>query len=311
MLIRDFDDVKRIILVIALVCLPLAVSMLIEYRTGTNLFSVFGGVSEMTMIRDGRLRCQGPFGHPILAGNFAATSIPFLIGFVLAGERFRSIALLGSISATLVVVLSSSSGPIMSYAAGGIWLLMFPLRKNIRIIWYALAVTFVGLQLVMKAPVWFLIGRLGNIMGGTGWARSVLIDEAIKHFGEWWLIGTNYTAHWAADNELITLPNDPNMVDITNQFIFIGVSGGILTLALFVIIIIACFRTIGAVVPRTEGGFSKKIILWSLGAALFSHVTSFVSVAYFDQNIVFWYLLLAIIGSSTKFNDVERNKHGG
>jgi len=57
-----------------------------------------------------------------------------------------------------------------------------------------------------ESPIWFLIGRLSAIIGGTGWARSELIDQAIKHFSEWWLLGTTYTAHWAADNGLIVLP---------------------------------------------------------------------------------------------------------
>jgi ABC-type Mn2+/Zn2+ transport system permease subunit len=40
-------------------------------------------------------------------------------------------------------------------------------------------------------------------------------------------------------------------------------------------------------------------MLWAMGAALFAHAVTFISVSYFDQNFVNWYLLLAIIGTLT------------
>lgn len=38
-------------------------------------------------------------------------------------------------------------------------------------------------------------------------------------------------------------------------------------------------------------------MIWSLGVSLFIHAVSFLSVSYFDQMIVFWYLLLAMISA--------------
>jgi len=37
------------------------------------------------------------------------------------------------------------------------------------------------------------------------------------------------------------------------------------------------------------------MIIWALGASLLAHVVSYVSVSYFDQNFVNWYLLLAMV----------------
>ncbi len=65
-----------------------------------------------------------------------------------------------------------------------------------RAIRWGIVVILLALHAVMKAPVWFLISRLSELTGGSGWYRSALIDAFIRHFDEWWLIGTGYTAHW-------------------------------------------------------------------------------------------------------------------
>ncbi len=44
-------------------------------------------------------------------------------------------------------------------------------------------------DLVREKPVWHLIGRLSELIGGTGYHRVRLIDAAIDHFGDWWLKG--------------------------------------------------------------------------------------------------------------------------
>jgi hypothetical protein len=37
--------------------------------------------------------------------------------------------------------------------------------------------------------------------------------------------------------------------------------------------------------------------LWAFGAAVFAHSVAFMGVSYFDQTIVAWYLLIAIIST--------------
>ena len=146
----------------------------------------------------------------------------------------------------------------------------------------------------MKAPVWYLIARVSEITGGTGWGRSELIDIAISHFNEWWLIGTTNTAHW---DPVGVLPNE-DMMDITNQYILEGVYGGLARMLLFITMIAVGFRGIGnAMKALKDENFAIKFLPWALGAALFAHAVGFLSVAYFDQLIVMWYLLLAMISA--------------
>src|SRR4051812_42186315 len=75
--VRNIDDVVAVLRACALVIIPLAVPFIIESLTGRNLFSAaLGGVRLLSEVRDGHVRCAGPFKHPILAGTFGATAVP-------------------------------------------------------------------------------------------------------------------------------------------------------------------------------------------------------------------------------------------
>jgi hypothetical protein len=148
--------------------------------------------------------------------------------------------------------------------------------------------------MVMLAPVWYLMARVDIFSGSTGWHRAYLISQAINHLSDWWLLGTQYTGDWMP----YALAINPNQADITNQFIGEGVDGGIIKLLLFIIIIATCFRTIGQSVRilRTKNS-PLEFLAWSIGACLLVHIVTFFSVSYFDQIIVFWYMVLAFIAT--------------
>lgn len=91
------------------------------------------------------------------------------------------------------------------------------------------------------------------------------------------------------------------LADVTNQYLAVGFGGGLVTMLLFILIIVLCFRAVGIAVRRTAGieSFSTRFCVWALGASLFAHALGFLSISYFDQNGVMWYLLLAMISAST------------
>ena len=41
------------------------------------------------------------------------------------------------------------------------------------------------------------------------------------------------------------LPDNPEMVDITNQYVWEGLIGGLLTMILFIVLIARCFQGVG------------------------------------------------------------------
>ena len=79
------------------------------------------------------------------------------------------------------------------------------------------------LDLVMKAPAYYIIARADIIGGSTGWHRAALIDSAIRHLNEWWLIGTDYTRNWMVTGVSWSADN----TDITNHYLYLGVLGGL------------------------------------------------------------------------------------
>lgn len=292
--ISDIDDIQRVYRAIILIIIPLAGAFLFENSTGRNIFSYFGGVPEITVIRDGRLRCQGPFAHPILAGTFGATIIPSLLGLYFSNQDNRMLTIAGLFSASIITFVAASGGAVLAFCSGIIGISMWKQHANMKQIRWGILFVMIGLHLVMNAPVWFLVARLSGIVGGTGYHRSLLIDAAIRHFDEWWICGTKYTAHWMP----YTLTREPNMSDITNQYIGEGVQGGILKMILFIAIITLSFRKVGlSLMLLKNRSFSEKILVWSLGSALLAHCISFISVTYFDQIIVFWYLVLSCISA--------------
>jgi hypothetical protein len=291
-LIIDFEDIIDLYKSISLLILPLAALMIIESITNRNMFSIFGGVPLIGEVRGGYVRCQGSFSHPILAGTFGATLMPVFVGLWFQKDSGQRYAILGFIAATVITVSSHSSGPLMAYLIGIIGMLMWRFRFRMRMVRWGIAVFLLLAHLFMKAPVWFLIARLSDLTGGGGWHRSELIDQTVHRFSEWWLYGTKYTAHWmVAPN-----PTNPDMIDITNWFAGQAINGGIVTLILFISIIVICYKIIGTNELYLDGqDISNKILIWSIGVSVTAHVTSFISVSYFDQLVFFWYFLVATI----------------
>ncbi len=291
----DTVDHLRLLTLLAIV---IGACMTWEVITHRNLFSIFGGVPEITIQRGDRFRCQGPFRHPILAGTFGATLFPLLVGLWFQGGRGKWRVLLGIAGCLVITVVSASSGALLTFLAAMIGIGLWPMRNRMHLFRRGTTAAIIGLALVMNAPVWFLIARVSDLTGGTGWHRSFLIDTAIKHFNEWWLIGTSYTAHWGGSHQVLLV--DPNNMDLTNHYVVQGVGGGIWMLGLFVAMIVVCFKVLGRGVRAEFDLALDRKLLWAIGVTLAAHCTAFISISYFDQIHVFWFWLLAITSSLSR-----------
>lgn len=291
--IRDIDDMLTIFKAAALVFCILVVLMLYEKIKCFNLFSLLGGVPPFPSIRDGRIRCQGPFLHSILAGTVPATSFTWFLALYMQKDQNKKFALVGLLTSIIIVALSSSSGPIMSLFFVIIAFSSWKLRKNMKSVRYWIFSILIVLQIVMNSSIWYLIAKIDLTGSSTGWHRAELIDTTIRHFNEWWIAGTDYTRHWMPTG----VTWSEQHTDITNQYIKNGVNGGIVTLALFIMLIVYGFSLIGKTIKKFEmHSFSELFIIWALGATLFSHTITFLSVRYFDQSFSYFFLLLAMIG---------------
>jgi hypothetical protein len=280
-IVRGPDDFHQAIRFLAYFMGPLAMLMVAEKLTGRNPFAVFGA-NPMSEIRDGVIRCQGPFLHSILAGTFGATTLPLFIGMWLYRRSALVLGSLAVISSTVITAVCGSSGPALAYVAAIVTFALWPMHRKMRTIRWGAVVVLAALQFVMSQPIWFVMARLTVFSGSTGWFRGFLIDQCIRHLGDWWLVGSKAAPTWHLF-----------LYDITNQYLLEGLNGGLLALILFVAILAYSFRTIGQAVRSSNSDQNSKLFAWALGAALFAHAISFMSVSYFDQNVIILYMLLA------------------
>jgi len=288
---QSLDDMVMLCRITAILLIPLSIMILIEKMTGHNIFSELGGFSAISEIRDGRIRAQGPFAHSILAGTVGAVCLPLMIGL---WQQHRKTAVAGILACFSMIFASGSSGPIMSALAVIGALFMWRYRHRMRIVRWLAVLGYIGLDLVMKAPAYYLIARIDLTGSSTSWHRAFLIDAALDHLSEWWLAGTDYTRHWIPYG----VPWSKDHADITNQYLSMGVLGGLPLMLLFIAVLAKGFSFVGQTLRQSSDLPPNSLfMIWALGAMLFVHAVTFISVSYFDQSFVFIYLTLAAISS--------------
>jgi hypothetical protein len=287
-LIRDEEDVTRAMKALAIVASIGAGLMMIEQLTGRNLVGYIGGVPLAAGIREGRVRAQAFFENPILAGSFGATLLPLSVCLWLHDKKSRKYAIFLAIGATLMTVASASSTPLLAYLAGIFAFAFWPLRGSMRLVRWGTVIMLVTLHLIMKGPVWALIAHIDVVGGNSADHRYQLINQAIMHFWDWWLVGTPDNSSWGWD-----------MWDTANQYVTIAERGGLITLILFLAVISRAFRSVGRARAAFKIDRKKQLYYWALGAALFAHCTAFFGIGYYDQTFVAWDVMLIMIVTLT------------
>ena len=298
--LAERESLERFAIGLAAVLIPFGLMMFYERISGNNPYRILGGQSLMAIVRDGRIRAQGSFGTPILAGTVAATALPFLVSI---WQQHKTLALAGLLAALVTIFSTSSSGPIgtvmvaMAVMCGWKW------RSHVGTILVWLVVALLVLHFIKSRPVWYLMALMDFVGGSTGWHRAYLIDMAIKHLDEWWAFGTDFTRHWMPYG----LASDPNHCDITNYYIQLGVTGGLALTGALIAIQWRSFRLLGQeITNRFANDGLEKFRLWCLGSALAAHAVTFLSISYFDQMHVFYW---ALIGGLSGFVGLEENEY--
>jgi len=281
------EDIVRIARMIPLLLLPLAILMLVEKATLYNVFSAFGGIDSTPVVRGGKVRAQGPFDVSILAGTVAAGCIPLILGLWWTDRKRVFIGLAGALG---MIYACTSSGPILTAAWGIGALMLWPWRGRLWMFrWTAVAV-YLALEVVMNDPPYFLMARIDLTGSSTGWHRAEIIKSAFAHFSEWWMAGTDRTIHWMPYG----IPWSPDHTDITNQYLNMGVLGGMPLMLLFIAVMVKAFSMVGNGLKDRTAPVEHQWIVWALGASLFSHAVTFFSISYYDQSMVFLYMNLAM-----------------
>lgn len=285
--IDSFDAIKRYAIAIPFVLLPLCIGMTMQKSSGSNPYSIIGSAGEFTLSRLGELRASGPFRHAILAGCAGTTALPFALFLWRQKKRLLAIGLVAI--AIGIVKASASSGPLaaagVSMAAIPMWYFRHHMPK------FVFAGVIFGLLYWVangRGP-WFIMAGMDLVGGSTGWHRAELINQSLFHLNEWFFWGSDYTRHWMSTGMRAT----PDHSDLTNYYIHMGVLGGLpVTLLIDYMILKSLKMCYDRSKEESIFNNDQKFIYWGLATAIATHALMFVSISYFDQMYIFFYIIL-------------------
>jgi hypothetical protein len=279
-LIPDREAVRRTIEVLALICVIQGTCMVSEQFTHRNVFAPLG--TNEPSIRNGHVRSEGVMGT-LFGGTFAGVIIPLFL-WLRTEKESKKEATAGLIGATSMVMASHASTALLAYGSGLVGLCFWPLRKRMRLVRYGIVATLVVLHLFMNGPVWSLIEKIDLTGGSSSYHRYMLVDNCIRHFDQWWLLGFQYPGTWGFD-----------MWDLCNQFVAAALSGGLVGLTLFITIYSRSFAAIGKARKLVNGNRRYEWFLWSLGSTMFANTVASFGINYMLQLQLLFFSVLACI----------------
>jgi hypothetical protein len=285
-LIPDSHAIRRTIKVLAVICAVQGACMINEQISHINVFGLLGGTSLQVVFRDGHIRSQGVLGN-INAGVFGGVLMPLFLWLWTEGKS-RTVACAGLAGATAMVITSNASTSWMAVGGSLLGLGFWPLRKQMRLVRWGLVLILVALHLGMKAPVWALIARIDLTGSSSSNHRYMLLDNCIRHFSDWWLLGYKYYDMWGWD-----------MWDTCNQFVDVALKGGLVTLACYIAIFKRSFGAIGNARKRVNTDRAREWLLWCLGADLFANVVASFGINYMAPMLMSVFPLVACISVAT------------
>ncbi len=290
-LVRKDSDFKIIVKTLLVSAVILVFFFLFESLRGVNLLNSFDANPLSPIIRDGRIRAQGAYSHPILAGSFWAAIVPLFLGFCTSKGKQDLTMYAGALAGMAVIFLCASSTPVMSLAFGLGATVLFYQRASLTDFKLFLIAIVIGLMLFWNKPIWYLFTKIDIAGGSTGYFRYLLIDQFVKHARDWMLIGVRSTYYWGEGLGLASV----GLADLPNQFVLEGVRGGGVGLALFLASIFTAFRYIGKILKISTSN-DERMHVWQLGVSLLVHMFSFLGVSYFGQVKFAWWMTIAIAG---------------
>jgi hypothetical protein len=287
LLIRDDEDVQRAIKCLCGVAALLGVTMLYEKIGAVNVYGILTGHPIIPEMREGSIRAQGPFHHAILAGTFGATLLPLMVWLSMQ-RKSKFSGLFGIGASTIITFAAASSTPVSAYMAAVLGIILWPIRSSMRLVRWGIVIGVLILNFAMNAPVWWLLAHIDLAGGSAGHHRAELVDNFVRHFGDWWLIGTKDYGQWGF-----------LMMDISNQYVAEGEIGGLVSFICIITVITLSFKKLGIARNAVRGDRKREWYFWLLGVALFAHTVAFLGISYFDQTRFAWYALLAMISAAT------------
>lgn len=278
-LIPDLDALRRTVRTLAVICVIHGVAMVGEVLTRHSIFAFVGCYPE---VRDGHVRACGVIGAGF-EGAMAGALIPLFI-WLWKEKKSQMAASAGLMGAVAMIFASHASSSWGALGGGLLGLCFWPLRKQMRAVRWGLVAILTGLHLVMNGPVWSLIEKVDFTSGSSSYHRYMLVDNCIRHFTDWCLIGYKDYPSWGFC-----------MFDLCDQWVAVAVTGGLVTFALFIMMYSRSFAALGNARKHVSGNRRQEWMLWCFGSALFSNVIASFGINFPFSYLMFFFPLLACI----------------
>ena len=298
--VTDRAALVRLIKCISVILIPLALLGVFETCTDWHPYAMLSKYNpwrpDVNLVKEARLgfgRAVASFSHSIMFGVSLALFLP-LVYLLRYEPKWQTWAYWSSGVLFLGILSSMSSGPWAMLILLIFCLAMERYKKLVKpLILLALILCFL-IGIVSNRPFYHVIVTYANPLGGSSWHRAKLIDLAIEHFGEWWLLGyQGQDPGWGGSLGM-------SWTDVTNQFILVAVESGLIGLLTFCVFLIILFRAIAHIYNKLRDPVLKTWY-WTFGSIIFATIVTWFSVSFFGQAMSLFYCVLGMIGSSIGF----------
>ena len=301
LVITDYAKIVKIIKIVSILLVPLAIIGVIEALTGIRPFGMLLERSEMFSYlsnygtRWGLSRAFGPFSHSILFGCTFGLFLPLTYYLRNISGSWRHYAVILSLFTVAGAMSSMSSGPWVMLGIVFVCLAMEKSKKWIKSIIIFMIISLILVEIISNRPFYHVIASYANPLGGSGWHRAKLIDLAIEHFDEWWLVG--YGAEDPGWGQTLGMAK----TDITNEFILAAVRYGIWGFAALCTILTVVFQYMIHIYKKTTSRAIKSLA-WAFGSVFIALIVCWMSVSFYGQLIPLFYCVLGLAGSFYVFS---------
>lgn len=295
--VTDYNAFIGVAKWIAIILAPLAVLGALEafdlYAPFDSLgaYSKAGEVFSKRAPRWGLFRAKGPFSQPIMFGTSFTIFLSMVFHLRFLKNRWCIAAYILSGMAVVGTLCSLSSGPCVMLIVAVFCLIMEKYKYLVKPLLLFLLFSCVSIAIISNRPFYHVLASYANPLGGAGWHRAKLIDLAIEHFDEWWLVGYgNKDPGWGRFLGM-------SGTDITNEFILTGVRYGILGIIALCGVLVTAFQVLRRAYEKTTDARLKSLF-WALGSTIVAIAVTFMSVSFFGPPKTLFYCFLGLVGAS-------------
>lgn len=294
--IRNFQDVRRLLIIAAPGLLLAGVSMMVESVSHRQLVrpfaaAIFGSLSyfeggeavstarEFNVVRLGLLRAHGPFSHPILAGLFLASFLPIYFN-----SSIKKWPFVFGIAAGVFAIFSVSSAAFLSFIISGILLGYDRLQRYLqgigwRFFVFAISVFLLALEMASQNGVMPIIIRY-TLDPQTGYFRQLIWEYGVRSIEKYPVFGIGFT-----DYERL-----PWMVSsVDNHWLLLGIRHGYVTpvcLLMVCLVVIISLAQYSTDLSRNDCRLARAIVFSMIGLVLSAFTASFFG------GILSWFVML-------------------